>query len=64
MRWPDWENGFSSENAIIEKNKKFWQFLEEEICRAEIEGNGLILQMDGNMHAGQSLIKNDPNPIN
>ena len=52
------------ENAIIEKKKKFWQFLEEEVCRAEIEGNGIILQMDGNLHAGQSLIKNDPNPIN
>ena len=36
------------ENAIIEKKKKFCQFLEEEVCRAEFEGNGLILQMDGN----------------
>ena len=52
------------ENSIKEKKEKFWQFIEEEVCRAEIEGNGLILQMDGNLHAGPSLIKNDPNSMN
>ena len=28
---------------------------------AELEGHGVIIQMDGNLHAGPDLIKNDPN---
>ena len=41
-----------------------WEFLEEEANKAELEGLGLIIQMDGNLHAGPELIKNDPNPQN
>ena len=52
------------ENAPKEKKEKFWQFLQEEVLRADLEGNGLILQMDGNLHAGPGLVKNDPNPVN
>ena len=44
--------------------RRFWQFLQEEILRTDMEGNGLILQMDGNLHAGPGLVKNDPNPVN
>ena len=52
------------ENEVKEKKEKFWDFLEKEADDAEIEGDGLIVQMDGNLHAGQDLIKNDPNPQN
>ena len=31
---------------------------------AESEEHGVILQMDGNLHAGEGLIKDDPNPQN
>ena len=30
--------------------------------QAEIEGHGVLLQMDGNLHAGSALVKGDPNP--
>ena len=52
------------ENAIKEKKSKFWEFIEEEICQAENDNQGLIIQMDGNLHGGQELIKDDPNPQN
>ena len=52
------------ENASKEKKEKFWDFLEKEVVQAESEGQGIILQMDGNLHAGAELIKNDPNPQN
>ena len=52
------------ENAAIEKKERFWDFLEKEAGDAEIEGDGLIIQMDGNLHAGKELIKNDPNQQN
>jgi hypothetical protein len=51
------------ENDIIEKKKKFWDFIEREINEAELENHGLMIQMDGNLHAGD-LVKNDPNPQN
>ena len=38
--------------------------LEEETNNAELEGDGLIIQMDGNLHAGSALIKDDPNKQN
>ena len=52
------------ENAPMEKKNKFWEFLETEVNDAEIEGDGLIIQMDGNLHAGSKLITNDPNKQN
>ena len=52
------------ENALVEKKQKFWSFLEEEINQAEIEGQGVLLQMDGNLHAGSALVKGDPNVQN
>ena len=48
------------ENDIIEKKKKFWDFIEREINEAELENHGLMIQMDGNLH----LVKNYPNPQN
>ena len=52
------------ENALKEKKNKFWEFLEEEVNIAELEGDGLIIQMDGNLHAGTNLIQKDPNKQN
>ena len=49
------------ENALKEKKDKFWEFIEEEVNQAELEGHGVLLQMDGNLHAGPELVKNDPN---
>ena len=52
------------ENALKNQKDKFWEFIEEEVNNAEFEGNGLIIQMDGNLHAGSQLIKGDPNKQN
>ena len=52
------------ENALKEKKEKFWQFLDKEATEAELEGDGFILQMDGNLHAGNEIIKEDPNMQN
>ena len=49
------------ENAIKERKDKFWEFLEKEVNDAELEGEGLIIQMDGNLHAGKNVVRNDPN---
>ena len=49
------------ENDMREKKDKFWEFLEKEVIAAELEGDGLLIQMDGNLHGGPELIKNDPN---
>ena len=52
------------ETASKDKKDKFWEFLEEEVNSAELEGDGLVIQMDGNLHAGENFIKNDPNKQN
>ena len=52
------------ENAKKEKKEKFWNFIEDEVKKAEIDEHGLIIQMDGNLHGGPDLIKKDPNPQN
>ena len=52
------------ENANKEKKEKFWEFMEEETNKADLENQGLIVQMDGNCHVGNEIIKNDPNKQN
>ena len=52
------------ENASKEKKVKFWDFIEKEVNQAASEEQGVIIQMDGNLHAGEKLIKDDPNPQN
>ena len=32
--------------------------------KADIEWQGLIIQMDGNLHVGDKVVKNDPNQTN
>ena len=48
------------ESDNIEKKKNFWNFIENEVYEAELQNQGIMLQMDGNLHAGE-LVKNDPN---
>ena len=52
------------ENALKDKKEKFWDFIENEVLEAEAEHQGVIIQIDGNLHAGKNLLKNDPNPQN
>ena len=52
------------ENATKDKKDKFWEFIENEVIEAESQGQGILIQMDGNLHAGKELVKNDPNPQN
>ena len=49
------------ENDLKVKKENFWEFIEEEIINAELAGEGVIIQMDGNLHAGPDIIKGDPN---
>ena len=52
------------ENAPITKKLKFWEAIEKEVNEAEIEGHGVLLQMDGNLHIGENMVQGDPNPQN
>ena len=52
------------ENASKDKKEKFWEFIENEVVQAESEHHGVIIQIDGNLHAGDKLLKDDPNPQN
>ena len=52
------------ENATKDKKENFWKFLEEESIKAELLGQGLVIQMDGNVHGGPKLVNNDPNSQN
>ena len=52
------------ENAPITKKLKFWEAIEKEVNEAEIEGHGVLLQMDGNLHVGENMVQGDPNPQN
>jgi hypothetical protein len=48
------------ENDPIERKENFWKYLDEEILYAEQSGAGFVLQFDGNLWAGSSLIPGDP----
>ena len=48
----------------LERNQKFWNFIEREARNAFENGTGFILQMDSNAHLGENILENDPNPQN
>ena len=48
----------------LERKSAFWARLHQEVIDAEETGCAVIIQMDGNLHAGETIIPNDPNPIN
>ena len=43
-----------------ETKEKLLFFIEEEVSMAEINGQGWIIQMAGNLHAGNSLVEKLP----
>ena len=47
------------ENAKASKKKVFWEFLEQEACRARTEGKGFILQGDLNAWLGPEILPGD-----
>ena len=52
------------EGDQVERKKKFWNYLNEEVELAQNSNAGLIIQFDGNLWAGQSIIPGDPRPQN
>ena len=52
------------ENASLEKKQNFWTKLSLDVEGANDAETGIIIQMDGNLWAGQELIKGDPNKMN
>ena len=52
------------ENCPSDKKQDFWNQLSIEVENALNSDVGLIIEMDGNLWAGNDLIKGDPNQIN
>ena len=46
------------------RKEKFWEYLDNEVGNAFNNGAGFILQMDGNLWAGKTIIKDDPKDQN
>ena len=42
----------------------FFLYISKETIKANNEGAGFVLQMDGNLWAGENIIKDDPNKQN
>ena len=47
-----------------DKKNNFWQYLDEEAKKADIEGEGFLLQGDLNSWLGSDIIPNDPRTQN
>ena len=47
-----------------ERKLKFWDYLNKEVTSASKEGAAFVLQMDGNLWAGDKIIKGDPKKQN
>ena len=55
-------NGYGPQlNDCIERKNKFWEYLEDEVDRAENLEMPIIIQLDSNAHLGNSVVLNDPN---
>ena len=52
------------ENHLMERKVNFWARMEKEVEDALEYDTALVIQMDGNLWAGEELIKGDPNKIN
>ena len=58
-------NAYAPQEAdSVERKAAFWARLHQELIEAEEAGCAVIIQMDGNLHAGDTIIANDPNPMN
>ena len=63
-----WVDGFSirlicgygpQENDDKKRKESFWKYLNVEVQKAKDDGAGLVLQMDGNLWAGNNIIIGD-----
>jgi hypothetical protein len=52
------------ETDLIERKNAFWNYLDEEVQRAEHSESGLVLHCDGNLWAGSDIIPGDPRKQN
>ena len=52
------------EGEKSERKEKFWNYLNNEVHKANVDGAKVIIQMDGNLWAGDKIIKGDPNSQN
>ena len=52
------------ENSVLDKKKNVWARLGNEVDDAMENEKAFILQMDRNLHVGESVIKGAPNPCN
>ena len=52
------------ESSNIDDKEKFWKYIEDEYIDAVNNKEGFILQMDGNLWAGEQLIPGDPRKQN
>ena len=52
------------ENDQYGRKIKFWDYIETEVNKATVSGAGFIMQIDGNLWAGERMIKDDPNEQN
>ena len=52
------------ENDPIDRKVQFWGYIQAEVQNASKSGASLIIQMDGNLWAGDNIIKGDPNKQN
>ena len=58
-------NGYApQENDAKERKLKFWERLSVEVEDADNNDKAIIIQMDGNLHAGPEIIRGDPNEWN
>ena len=52
------------EGDLLERKRKFWKYLNKEVEYANNTKAGLIIQLDGNLLAGKSIIPGEPRPKN
>ena len=52
------------EGDAVEKKEAFWNYLDAEVTEAANAGAGLVIQLDGNLWAGDEIIPNDPRAQN
>ena len=58
-------NGYGPQLGDSQKRKDmFWKYLDREVIEADLEGVGLVIEMDSNCWAGKNIIPKDPNNQN
>ena len=58
-------NGYApQENDSKDRKQRFWNRLKAEVEDADNNDKAIIIQMDGNLHAGNEIIPGDPNVCN